>query len=101
MFAVDEILNHGDEIQLTNCLTKEIEPDGQATYFSAVCEGDVSDAEPHTVIVKNGITTPQKVEFPDNTVVLGLSTNKNRTGNCSIFYAVPQSQYGFDVGVDK
>jgi hypothetical protein len=101
MFAVDTYLNHGDTIHLTDVLSKQVDNDGRATYFSAICEGDESDAEPHTVIKKQAKETPTNVEFPEKSVVLGFKSNRNVGGNVSIFYAVPESQYGFDVEVSE
>jgi len=94
MFAVDTLLNHGDTIHLSNVLSKQVDNDGRVTYFSAICEGDESDAQPHTVIKKQAKDTPTNVEFPEQSVVFGFSSNRNVSNNCSIYYAVPESQYG-------
>jgi len=94
MFAVDTYLNHGDTIHLSNILDKQVDNDGRVTYFSAICEGDESDAEPHTVITKQAKETPTNVEFPEKSVVLGFESNRNVNANCSIYYGVPESQYG-------
>ena len=94
MFAVDTLLNHGDTIHLGDVLSKQVDNDGRVTYFSAICEGDESDAEPHTVIKKQVKDAPQNVEFPEKSVVLAFESNKNVSNNVSIYYAVPESQYG-------
>jgi hypothetical protein len=94
MFAVDTLLNHGDTLHLTDVLSKQVENDDRVTYFSAICEGDESDAQPHTVIKKQVKDAPQNVEFPEKSVVLGFESNRNVGANCSIYYAVPKSQYG-------
>jgi hypothetical protein len=94
MFAVDTLLNHGDTLHLTDVLSKQVENDDRVTYFSAICEGDESDAQPHTVIKKQVKVAPQNVEFPEQYVVLGFESNRNVGANCSIYYAVPKSQYG-------
>ena len=94
MFAVDTLLNHGDTIHLTDVLSKQVDNDGRVTYFSAICEGDESDAERHTVIKKQVKGAPENVEFPEKSVVLAFESNKNVSNNVSIYYAVPESQYG-------
>lgn len=94
MFAVDTLLNHGDTIHLTDVLSKQVDSDGRVSRFSAICEGDESDAEPHIVIKKQAKGCPTTVEFPEKSVVLGFKSNRNVSNNCSIYYAVPKSQYG-------